>query len=205
MLTTASALTLTLDDSTGTALGSVDFSYSAADKSFDFLAAGETLTITYDVTVTDEHNAASTRPVTITVTGTNDAPVAVADSDIGHIVEAGKGVNDNVVPGLSTRTGDVLANDTTVDLTDTTRSLGRLRRRSSGVLSSGVGTTINGTYGWLVLNANGDLDLHARQREDQPTRWRRMRTPATSSSYTEFRSSWRHVDDHADDRHHWCQ
>ena len=155
VLTTASALTLTLDDSTGTALGSVDFSYSAADKSFDFLAAGETLTITYDVTVTDEHNVASTRPVTITVTGTNDAPVAVADSDIGHIVEAGKDVNDNVVPGLSTRTGDVLANDTDVDLTDTHEVVGVVAGAASGVLSSGVGTTINGTYGWLVLNANG--------------------------------------------------
>ena len=48
VLTAASALTLTPHDSTGTGLGSVDFSYSAADKSFDFLAAGETLTITYD-------------------------------------------------------------------------------------------------------------------------------------------------------------
>ena len=45
MLTAASALTLTLplNDSVGTGLGSVDFSYSAVDSAFDFLAHGETL------------------------------------------------------------------------------------------------------------------------------------------------------------------
>ena len=154
-LTAASELTLTPHDNTGTGHGSVDFNYSAAHNSFEFLAAGETLTITYDITVTDEHHVASTRPVTITVTGTNDAPVAVADSDIGHIVEAGNGVNDNVVPGHSTTTGDVLTNDTDADLTDTHEVVGVVAGAASGVLSSGVGTTINGTYGWLVLNANG--------------------------------------------------
>jgi VCBS repeat-containing protein len=49
----------------------------------------------------------------------------------------------------------VLANDTDVDLTDTHEVVGVVAGAASGVLSSGVGTTINGTYGWLVLNANG--------------------------------------------------
>ena len=72
----------------------------------------------------------STKPVTITVTGTNDAPVAVADSDTGHIVEAGNDANNNVVPGVSTTTGNVLGNDTDVDLTDTHDS--RRRRQGHG-------------------------------------------------------------------------
>ena len=55
--------------------GSIGFTFSAADRNFDFLAAGETLTVTYDVTVKDDDNAISTQPVTITITGTNDAPV----------------------------------------------------------------------------------------------------------------------------------
>lgn len=154
-LTAASALTLTPHDSTGSGLGSVDFSYSALDSTFDFLAVGEKLTVTYEITVTDEHDVASTRPFTITVTGTNDTPVAVADTDLGHIVEAGNDSNNNVLDGVSTATGDVLLNDTDVDLSDTHHVIGVAKGTVSGVLMTGVGTVIVGTYGSLVLNDNG--------------------------------------------------
>ena len=152
---------LTLHDSTGTGHGSVDFSYSAADSSFDFLAAGETLTVTYDVIVTDNNHVSSTKPVTITITGTNDAPVAVADSDQGHIVEAGNDVDDTVLPGVPTTTGNVQQ---------------RYRRRPlpipmmwsassparAAYQSGGVGIAITGTYGSPLVNAT-EPDLHARQ------------------------------------------
>ena len=59
----------------GPVLGSIDFAFSAADKNFDFLAEGETLTVTYNVTVTDNFGATSTQPVTITITGSEDKPV----------------------------------------------------------------------------------------------------------------------------------
>ena len=42
-LAAASTFTPTLNDSTGTGQGSIDFSYSVADNYFDFLAACETL------------------------------------------------------------------------------------------------------------------------------------------------------------------
>jgi VCBS repeat-containing protein len=75
-LTAAGTLALSETDSTHSGAGSIGFSYSAADSTFDFLAAGQTLTITYEVAVTDNNHAASTEvPVTITVTGTNDVPV----------------------------------------------------------------------------------------------------------------------------------
>src|SRR5262249_41931227 len=53
---------------------------SAADSAFDFLAAGETLTVKYDVTVKDNNNATAVQTVTVTVTGTNDTPTIVAGS-----------------------------------------------------------------------------------------------------------------------------
>jgi len=155
VLTVASSLTLTPYDSTGTGLGSVDFSYSAADSSFDFLAAGETLTITYEITVTDEHDEASIQPVTITITGSNDTPVAVADTDFGHIVEAGSDISGNPMAGVATTTGDALGNDTDADITDTHSVIGVVAGSVSGVLTTGVGTTIVGTYGSLVLNDDG--------------------------------------------------
>jgi VCBS repeat-containing protein len=72
---------------TGSGGGSVDFKFSASDKDFDFLAAGETLTVTYNVTVTDNHGVSSVQPVTITVTGSNDAPEFGAISSGLHVDE----------------------------------------------------------------------------------------------------------------------
>ncbi|MGY8684338.1 VCBS domain-containing protein, partial [Bradyrhizobium sp. UFLA05-153] len=79
-LTSASTLALTKTDSTGTGSGSVAWNYSAQDKTFDFLAAGQTLTVSYQVTVNDGHGGSVSQPVTITVTGTNDQPTIVAGS-----------------------------------------------------------------------------------------------------------------------------
>src|SRR5207253_2528253 len=68
---------------------------------FDHLAQGATASVTLSYTMSDEHGAISTSSVVVTITGTNDAPVAVA------VVAAG---TEN-----QTLTIDVLANDTDVD------------------------------------------------------------------------------------------
>src|SRR5262249_56397346 len=65
--------------------GTIAATFSAPDKTFDFLAAGETLTITYNVTVTDNTGASLTQPVTITITGSNDPPMLAADASGPHI------------------------------------------------------------------------------------------------------------------------
>ena len=77
-LTAAGQLTLSEIDSTHSGAGSVSFSYSAPDSSFDFLAEGQTLTVSYTITVTDNSNVSSSQPVTFTITGSNDAPVVDA-------------------------------------------------------------------------------------------------------------------------------
>jgi VCBS repeat-containing protein len=71
----ANVLTFTESDSTGTGSGSVGVTFSAADSTFDFLAAGETLTLTYAVTITDSHGLIATAPLTFTINGADDAPV----------------------------------------------------------------------------------------------------------------------------------
>ena len=60
--------------------GSVTWSYDLPDNSFDFLAAGETLTLTYTATVNDGHGGIVSTPITVTITGTNDAPDIIADT-----------------------------------------------------------------------------------------------------------------------------
>ena len=52
--------------------GSASWSYSTADNAFDFLADGEILTLTYTATVDDGHGGVVTKPITVTVTGSND-------------------------------------------------------------------------------------------------------------------------------------
>jgi VCBS repeat-containing protein len=61
--------------------GSASFTYSVPDKTFDFLAAGETLTLTYVARVDNNFaplNETRLIQFTITVTGTNDKPVIAA-------------------------------------------------------------------------------------------------------------------------------
>jgi VCBS repeat-containing protein len=68
---------------------------------FDHLAQGATEIVVVNYTISDEHGATSSSTVTITVTGTNDGPVAVADSAAG---------TENQILTI-----DALANDTDVD------------------------------------------------------------------------------------------
>ena len=78
-LTSADVLPmLTLSNAT---TGTVGWTFDSSSKpeSFDFLAAGETLTLTYTVTVTDDDTGTDTQTIAITITGTNDAPVANDD------------------------------------------------------------------------------------------------------------------------------
>ncbi|MCJ2379008.1 Ig-like domain-containing protein, partial [Vibrio sp. ZSDZ34] len=58
-----------------------DGSYTFDASSYDSLGKGEKLVLEIPVTVTDEHDAMAHTTLTITVTGTNDAPVAEAKTD----------------------------------------------------------------------------------------------------------------------------
>ncbi|MCK1758263.1 VCBS domain-containing protein [Bradyrhizobium sp. 137] len=70
-----------LSDSTNGNIGEISWNFGTADHYFDFLAAGESLSETYDVAVTDDHGARSIEPVTIVVNGGHDNPVAVRDTN----------------------------------------------------------------------------------------------------------------------------
>jgi len=69
-------------DSTGAgAGGQLTWNYSVANASIAYLAAGQTRTESFTVTVDDQHGGVATRQVDVTVTGTNDAPVAARDAN----------------------------------------------------------------------------------------------------------------------------
>nr|GFD38798.1 hypothetical protein [Tanacetum cinerariifolium] len=73
------------------------WTFDSSNDAYDSLAAGEIKTIT-----TDEHGAKGDSTLTITLTGTNDAPIAIAS--------IGTGVEDTVTTGQLTAT-DVDHND----------------------------------------------------------------------------------------------
>ncbi|MEP1091539.1 MAG: Ig-like domain-containing protein, partial [Rhizobiaceae bacterium] len=93
-------VTKTIDSNTG----SVTPTFTAASTVFDYLATGETIKLTYTIRIDDKDGGTDTADFDVTITGTNDAPVASVD--VGATTE-----NASV-------TVDVIANDSDVDGTD---------------------------------------------------------------------------------------
>jgi VCBS repeat-containing protein len=131
-------------------------SVDPTDPAFDHLAVGECTTIVVSYDVTDVHGATVPQTETITITGTNDAPIAVADVNTGApVVE--KGVNPGNTPfaGVDSATGNVLTNDSDVDTGDTKTVQGVVHGTSSGPLIAYVATPVGGTYGSVTIAADG--------------------------------------------------
>ena len=64
------------------------WSFASTPQTFDYLAAGESLTLTWTITASDGHGGSDTQTVTVTVTGTNDGPAIVAGGTLnGGVVE----------------------------------------------------------------------------------------------------------------------
>jgi VCBS repeat-containing protein len=82
----------------------VGWTFRVSDGALDHLGANDTLTQVYVVTVSDGNGGTVDQSITITLRGTNDGPVAVADEAAG---------TENQTLEI-----DVLANDTDVDVGD---------------------------------------------------------------------------------------
>ncbi len=55
--------------------GTINWDYTITEAELDFLAAGETVTVVYTITVNDANGGTDTQDVTVTIIGSNDAPV----------------------------------------------------------------------------------------------------------------------------------
>ncbi len=82
------------------------FSFDPADAAYDNLAPGESTVLTVPVTVTDDQGATDTTQVQITVTGTNDAPVAGVD--VFHDIDEGAGALEGQVTATDMDDGATL-------------------------------------------------------------------------------------------------
>ena len=61
--------------------GSTTWTYAVNNVDLDFLAAGETITLTYTLTATDSLAATASDTVTITITGADETPTITATGD----------------------------------------------------------------------------------------------------------------------------
>ncbi|MCA9198762.1 MAG: VCBS repeat-containing protein [Planctomycetales bacterium] len=140
-------------DTTGT-LGTVTnhsdgtFTYDPAGA-FESLAAGETATDSFTYTVTDNQGASSTATVTMSITGANDAPVALDVT--GSASEDGPAVTVNA---LFT---DVDATDSHTFGIDTTGTLGTVTNHSDGTFTYVPSSNFNGidTFKYQVTDSAG--------------------------------------------------
>ncbi len=149
--------------------GTIAWDYSIAEGDLDFLAEGETVTAVFTVTVDDQKGGTATQDVTVTITGTNDAPTLTATDVAGAITE-GSVLSD---------TGSIAFAD--LDLTDrptatfVPTSVEAVRHDGSTTVEADQQTAIeaafsispesynanNGTIAWDYSIAEGDLDFLA--------------------------------------------
>ena len=128
--------------------------FNSGSEAFNSLPAGQTLVLTYTVRATDTDGASDTQNVTITITGTNDAPRAVANTaSVTEDAADQSGLNDG--NALTTRVGgNVLTNDTDVDFGDT-RNVTGVAAGTPPSASGNVGASVTGIYGSVTIAADG--------------------------------------------------
>jgi len=144
---------LTIDNN-----GNYRYLIDNANPTVEALNPGDLLSESFNYTVSDGGGLTDPAVLTITIRGSNDAPVASDDSGIAK--EAG-GINNS--SGGANASGNVLANDTDVDSKDTPLpSKGTVTAIRTGAgegtgTAGSVGSAIQGQYGSLLINANGSF------------------------------------------------
>ena len=149
-----------VSESATTEPGTVGWTYTVANAAVQYLANTETATESFTVTIDDGQGGTVDQLVTVTVTGTNDAPtITVAGTDaLGAVTE------DATSPDLSD-TGTIAFND--IDLIDvhTTSVVAAGTNTLGGTLVMGAvsesATTEPGTVGWTYTVANAAVQYLA--------------------------------------------
>ena len=126
-------------DSNGS--GKLKWTFSEEDDDFDFLAKNQTLTLTYEVKLKDNHGGSTTKLVTITITGTDDKPII----DFG--TEAMVSEQANKTLSFSPDTVNIAVHFTDVDLTNT------------GHTASVIDVSASGATGGILPGSLGEAEL----------------------------------------------
>ena len=144
--------------------GTINWDYTITEAELDFLAAGETVTVVYTITVDDANGGTDTQDVTVTITGANDTPV-IAVVDVDATITEGTTLTDS---------GSITFTD--LDLTDTPTATEVTKSVTTALtLTAAQQTAIedaftispdalnanNGTINWDYTITEGELDFLA--------------------------------------------
>ena len=141
----------------------VDLKFIVPDKTFDPLAAGQTVTATYDVVVTNSVTglASSMQQVTITITGTNDVPViGAATTNLGlgqydaHIADSFTNPYPDIAGNGALTHANFIA-DGMISIADADLGQSTFQPGSSSGVGSTTVVSATGNIGALVLAADG--------------------------------------------------
>jgi VCBS repeat-containing protein len=99
--------TATSTDTSTTVPTNLRWEFDSKTEAFDFLSQGQELVLTYTVEVNDKHGGTATQDVTVTITGTNDAPV-VSGAFTGVAVEGWLGSSSGALDYASDEDNDAL-------------------------------------------------------------------------------------------------
>ncbi|WP_447918950.1 retention module-containing protein [Achromobacter aegrifaciens] len=135
---------------------SVGWDFKVDDSVLDSLQAGQTLTQTYTVTVSDGHGGTVTQDIVITIVGTNDVPTITGDDQTGTVTELGDGVAGENATELKTD-GTIKFAD--VDTLDThTATVVPKGSDYLGTLTLGAVNPADKSIGWDFKVNDGLLD-----------------------------------------------
>ncbi len=143
---------------TGDGSGVVTWSYNVADSALEDLAAGQSLTQLYDVTIDDGAGGMVTQTVTVFVTGTNDAPVFRIGTLGGSVTELPNGDANEGTATLSTAGFISFSDDDSVAHTVrvTPQGAGYLGSFDTTILN--IPDTILGRVNWNFSVADSALE-----------------------------------------------
>ena len=159
-------LAFTLPNAGGNNKGSIQWEYTISENKLDFLSKDETITLKYDIEISNNGTLIRTEEVQINVTGSNDSPILTVNDGTGNIQE-GAVLSDSGTLTLTdidevdtTSTSSNLSNitgyqsDSVTELTFTTE-----QRDALDKLLISAGTSNNETITWDYTVTESDLDF----------------------------------------------
>ncbi len=172
------------------------WTFDSGTEAFDFLPEGETLTLSYKVQATDSsgatNNSSGEETITITITGSNDAPVVQADTNsvtedvvsttVGGNVITGHddGVQNNNMKDSDVDDGDTL----TVTRIVTGTTAGEEDNIDANSTSTTNGTELTGDYGTLKIGADGSYSYNLDNESDAVQNLAKNHNPTDIFTYT---------------------
>ena len=142
------------------------------DGSGNRIIAGDTVTDTFNYTVSDTDGDTDTAVLTITINGTNEAPVAA--TDYGELDVGGSSLSKTPSTGVTSNDADIEGSDLTVN---GIRTGGENDTGTTG----NIGSPLTGTYGNITINADGSYTY-----ELDTTNENLAKIPAGHSFYETF-------------------